>query len=88
MDVEAFERDRESIVAVLVDITMPRLGGEGVHAYIRERDPNLPIIVMSGYHAEGAGPGGLDDCTFVQKPFEIDELREAMRKAIEDASRE
>jgi two-component system, cell cycle sensor histidine kinase and response regulator CckA len=86
--VEAFERHREVIVAVLVDITMPRLGGEGVHAYIRERDPDLPIIVMSGYHAEGAGPGGLDDCLFVQKPFEIDELREAVRKAIESVGRD
>ena len=84
--VEAFERDREGIVAVLLDITMPRLGGEGVRAYIRERDANLPIIFMSGYHADGASGEMLRDCTFIQKPFDIQDLRKAVRRAIEGAA--
>lgn len=86
--VEAFERERDRIVAVLVDITMPRLGGEGVRAYIRDRDANLPIVFMSGYHADGANGEMLADGTFIQKPFDINDLREALRNAIQQAAGE
>ncbi len=86
--VEAFERERDQIVAVLLDITMPRLGGEGVRAYIRDRDAKLPIVFMSGYHADGAKSDILADCTFIQKPFDINDLRETLRNAIQQAAGE
>jgi FixJ family two-component response regulator len=40
---------------------------------------------MSGYHADGASGEMLRDCSFIQKPFEIQDLREAVRRAIEGA---
>jgi CheY-like chemotaxis protein len=80
---EAFQADHDSLACVLMDLTMPRMNGETAGRRMREVDDTVPIVLMSGYD-EGematrfrdAGMAG-----FVQKPFEIRTLREALRHA-------
>jgi PAS domain S-box-containing protein len=48
----AFMRHRSSISIVLLDWTMPRMGGDEVLAELRKVAPNQPVVLMSGYSEE------------------------------------
>jgi PAS domain S-box-containing protein len=50
----AFVRHRPSIALALVDLTMPRLGGEGLFQEIHQLAPDLPVVLMSGYTEQDA----------------------------------
>ncbi len=61
------------IVAVLLDLSMPRLGGEETYRRLRADHPDLPIVLMSGYTEQAEGQhltdSGLGVTRFLQKPF-------------------
>jgi signal transduction histidine kinase len=75
----------DAIDAVLLDMTMPEMSGADVFVRIREIRPDLPVVLMSGYHEDelseevGAGISG-----FVQKPFTPADLASRMRVALAD----
>jgi signal transduction histidine kinase/CheY-like chemotaxis protein len=47
--VEIFRNDHDRIDAVLLDVRMPRLDGRGAFAQLREIDPSVPIIFLTGF---------------------------------------
>ena len=74
----------EEIVAVLLDMTMPRLNGIQTLEEIRKRSPVLPVILMSGYTQEQVGRD-LDThapVSFLEKPFSADELSAILRRMV------
>jgi signal transduction histidine kinase/ActR/RegA family two-component response regulator len=79
--VELFEADPDGFDVVLLDVTMPRLNGTDALARMREVEPELPAVVMSGYDQGRVDPAS--GTAFVQKPFKIDRLIETMVEAIE-----
>ncbi len=75
--------------AVLLDSTMLRLGGRTVPETIHNLRADLPVIVISGYAENQAGAGEAEGAfAFLQKPFDIDELLEVVRSAIDAAGGE
>jgi two-component system, cell cycle sensor histidine kinase and response regulator CckA len=82
--VELFARRPAGVVCVLLDMTMPRLDGEGAFRAIRALDACVPILLLSGYGDEHVierlGEDGLSG--FVQKPYRIADLREALRSVL------
>ena len=78
-----FGARHHEVALVLLDLTMPRLGGEEVLARIRMTHPELPVIVASGYdHADAAARMPDDGATrFLQKPFGVQALRDAVAAA-------
>jgi PAS domain S-box-containing protein len=58
---------------VMVDLSMPQMSGQEVIRRIRTRQPDLPIVIMSGYVPEGLKPGPHTRILF--KPFLLEELR-------------
>ena len=51
--VEALELDEQDPAEVLVtDLAMPRMGGRELLKRLRERRPDLPALVVSGYPGE------------------------------------
>lgn len=72
--------DRHPVDAVLVDLTMPHMSGADVVAALRERRPNLPLIVCSGYDRDGRGPVEAD--AFLPKPFRMDSLQRTLAKLL------
>jgi PAS domain S-box-containing protein len=84
---EAIDRVGDSVTAVLLDLSMPRMGGQETFRRLREVRPNLPIVLMSGYTEEvvapqfnGSGPG---ITAFLQKPFLSEDLVGVLRRLVE-----
>jgi len=80
---ELFDRSREDIVLVLLDIVMPVLDGAEAAIAIRERNPDVPILIMSGISDDEALGrfGRIRISGFVPKPFAPDQLAQAIAMA-------
>jgi CheY-like chemotaxis protein len=72
------------IRAVLLDLTMPRLGGEETLRALRARDARLPVILSSGYAIDGpeARSSINDASAFLQKPYEVEALLRTIRSVL------
>jgi CheY-like chemotaxis protein len=79
--VSLLEAHRDSIRVVLLDVNMPRMDGRECLKRLREIDPNLRIIVFSGFTEEAVEPDSVAQGGFVflKKPFR----REALVAALE-----
>ena len=82
--VDLFRRHSDEIRAVVLDRTMPDIGGEDAFDEIRRIRPDVPIMLISGYSEERAAwhfiDKGLD--AFLHKPFEPRALLERIRRII------
>ena len=82
--VEVFRTHVETIDAVIVDLTLPRLGGEQAFNEIRRIRPDAPVIVISGYNddrtTQRLSEAGL--AGFLRKPFSVSDLRSTMDRAL------
>jgi PAS domain S-box-containing protein len=81
--VELFERSREEIVLVLIDLIMPVLDGAETATRIREINPEVPILVTSGIADDDALRRfrGVRISGFVPKPFSPEQLAQAIAVA-------
>jgi len=70
--------------AVLLDVRLPGLGGRDVLERIRAADPDVPVIMMTGYatvdDAMGAMWSGATD--YVRKPLRADDVAAALDRAL------
>jgi PAS domain S-box-containing protein len=87
--VDLFRRHSDEIRAVVLDRTMPDIGGEDAFDEIRRIRSDVPIMLISGYSEERAAwhfiDKGLD--AFLHKPFDPRTLLERIRRII-DGSRQ
>jgi DNA-binding NtrC family response regulator len=76
---------REAIGVILLDIKMPGRDGMSLLREVKEKWPNIPVIVMSGYTTTETVElvSRTEAATFIAKPFTPDELVEAVAKVIE-----
>jgi two-component system cell cycle sensor histidine kinase/response regulator CckA len=74
--VEKFAAARTEITLVLLDLTMPVLGGEEAFRAMRQMRPDVRVVLMSGYssHELASRYGAEGLAGFVQKPFRLEEL--------------
>jgi len=81
--IAAIEDEEPSVL--LMDVKMPVRDGMDLMREVKERWPDVPIIVMSGYHTtetiEEADKMGA--VAFINKPFTPDELLETIRQVIQ-----
>src|SRR3990170_4150977 len=75
----------ERIDVILLDLMMPGMSGMEVLDQVRTIDPNLIVIVITGYATvesavEAMKKGAYD---FIPKPFTPDQLRIVVRRALE-----
>ena len=66
-------RDEGPFKLIVMDLTMPRMGGGEALDRIRDLDPDVPCPLASG-DPEGASPGGDVNTRFIQKPFRLARL--------------
>lgn len=83
--VEGLERfGAEPFDAVITDLRMPNLDGMGLLRALLERDPHLPVIVITAHGTvdtavEALKIGAFD---FITKPYDKDELTAVVAKAL------
>jgi len=82
---EEIQAQPESIDVILLDLMMPGMSGMEALDHIRTIDPNLLVIVITGYATvesavEAMKKGAYD---FIPKPFTPDQLRIVVRRALE-----
>jgi two-component system, cell cycle sensor histidine kinase and response regulator CckA len=82
--VEAFRAHQDRITAVILDMTMPHMGGEEAFSEMRRLRPDVKVLLVSGYSEEDATSrfSGKGLAGFLQKPFRADDLREKVRKML------
>jgi DNA-binding NtrC family response regulator len=75
---------------VISDIVMPGESGIELRRGILERWPELPVILISGYSAEGPAEfaARTPNTTFVQKPFAADHFLSLVERTLEDTPSE
>jgi two-component system cell cycle sensor histidine kinase/response regulator CckA len=82
----AYHQSRESIRAVLLDMSMPVMNGDETFVALKRVNPEVKIVLCSGYTERDATarfPGrGL--AGFLQKPFAADDLIALMRRVLEE----
>lgn len=77
---EQFVKFRERIGVVVLDVAMPVMSGVECFERIREMDPNLPIVLASGFpKGHDLQPLLLSNKTrYLRKPYELEELSAAL----------
>lgn len=75
-----FSTHKATIGLVLLDLTLPGLKGEAVYYHLREINPDIPIIISSGYRRQNLGPTLPPDTPFLPKPYDLAKLMETVRR--------
>lgn len=83
--VECYRKNRDRIGVVLLDVTMPGLGGEESFRLLREIRSDVRVVLSSGFNErEIIGRfAGLEPGDFIQKPYRPDELVAAVRAVMD-----
>jgi signal transduction histidine kinase len=83
--IDIYDRQAAEIQLVLLDAVMPVVSGHAVFEHITARQPELPILVASGY-ASGVFPEEFlarNGQRFISKPYDSDELLRRVRDALD-----
>ena len=80
--VDIFEANHNKIKMVILDIIMPDMGGGQVYEKIKALNPDIKVLLASGYSVDGQAIELLErGCDgFIQKPFTMEELSAKIRQ--------
>ena len=83
-DAADYSREKKRIDLVLTDMMMPRMGGMELIDHLRERDPQLSIVLMTGYPLEQDGREALarEKTGWMQKPVTPGKLGRVLSEAL------
>ena len=80
----AYDAHREQIGLVVTDMVMPQMGGLDLFAALKERNPDVRVVLMTGYASGGEGGALLpeDIAGLLSKPLSIEQVGQAVREAL------
>jgi len=83
--IEIYKENREAIALVILDIVMPYMKGGDVFDRLKEVNPDVKVLLSSGYSIDGEATQLLErGCKgFIQKPFDIKQLSQSIRAILE-----
>ena len=84
----AFYRDRQaSVDLILLDVNMPVMGGKEALHLLRRENPNVRIIIVTGYGKESIEASRLSNDVngFIQKPFQTETLALKVRQVLDQS---
>jgi len=81
-----YEANRKRIDLVILDFLMPDMGGTEVLELLRERDPEVKVLISSGVSLENQmdDTRGMPINGFVQKPFSMKTLHQTIEGILSD----
>ncbi len=76
--VAVFCDHHKKITGVILDMTMPHMDGKECYAELCKIDPDVKVILSSGYNEEDATSGFIGEnlAGFIQKPYQINVFQE------------
>jgi len=82
--VATYAHSGQKIDLVILDLIMPKMSGNATFKQLKMLDPNVNVLISSGYGIDGQASellkkGGR---SFIQKPFNMMELSKKVREAI------
>jgi CheY-like chemotaxis protein len=85
--VEVYQKKRDEIDIILLDIIMPVMGGREAYDRLKEINPKVKVLVWSGANVDNVANQMLKrGCKgFIHKPFSIKRLSETIRKILDKA---
>lgn len=85
---EIYRQHQQDIGLIILDIVMPGMDGEQTHIAIRQINPNIPIILSSGYDERDAAKRLVDNIKtgFLQKPYRAPALINAIQRYLPSSS--
>ncbi|MEW5908508.1 MAG: histidine kinase N-terminal 7TM domain-containing protein [Thermodesulfobacteriota bacterium] len=83
--VSIYESHRADISLVILDLIMPEIGGGETFDRLIKINPEVKVLLSSGYSIEGQAQSILDrGCSgFIQKPFGISDLSKKIREILD-----
>ena len=83
---DIYHKEKDSVSLVLLDLIMPRMGGRECLAGLLAINPEVKVIIASGYSAEGIVKESAEAGTrgFVTKPFDQKKLLGTIRRVLDE----
>jgi PAS domain S-box-containing protein len=83
--IETYAENKHKIDMVILDMIMPDMGGGEAYDRMKEVDPNVKVLLSSGYSIEGQASDILArGCNgFIQKPFSVKQLSHTIRQVLD-----
>ena len=83
--IELYKANKDKVDLVLLDMVMPEMGGGETYDQMKEINPNIKVLLSSGYSIDGQATDimnrGCD--AFIQKPFRTSDLSQKIREVLE-----
>jgi PAS domain S-box-containing protein len=78
--VEFYKKEWENIDLVILDMVMPRIGGRAAFRAMRQINPNVVVLLFSGYSVNGEAQAIMEEGVkgFIQKPYNRAELSQVI----------
>ncbi len=89
--IKIYRESKDEIALVILDMIMPKMGGREVFQTLKMIDPEVKVVLCSGFGQNGFA--GIEDLLkkgvveFVQKPFSRQAIGLAIKKALQGAVR-
>jgi PAS domain S-box-containing protein len=83
--IEVYEANKDKIDIVILDMIMPEMGGGEVFDRMKEINPNIKVLLSTGYSIDGQAKEILArGCLgFMQKPFSLRDLSQKLREILD-----
>ena len=82
--IQIYQKNKDHIDMIILDMIMPDMGGSEVYDTIKKIDPEVKVLLSSGYSVDGQATEILKKgCNgFIQKPFTIKSLSIKIREVL------
>jgi DNA-binding NtrC family response regulator len=83
---ELYRRKKSDISLVILDLIMPKLGGKQCLEELLAIDPEVKVLVASGYSADGPTKNAIGSGAkgFISKPYDAKEILRVVRKVLDE----
>jgi CheY-like chemotaxis protein len=85
--IEKYRENREGITCVILDLTMPQMGGKQCFQELNQVNPAVRVLISSGYSEQEISRQFTDKgiSGIIQKPYNLSVLRRKLRAVLETA---
>ncbi|MES0349874.1 MAG: response regulator, partial [Desulfobacteria bacterium] len=83
--ITVYKKNRDKIDIVVLDMVMPRMGGGKAYDHMKEINPDVKVLLSSGFSVDGEAGEILErGCDgFIQKPFTMKQLSGKIRDILD-----